>query len=44
MISLQDLEVITSLFKEMPLRALVSFREAFTEEKLDKILKKLNSE
>jgi beta-glucosidase len=35
---------MTSMFKQMPLRALVSLRWAFTEEKLERILKKLNSE
>jgi beta-glucosidase len=35
---------MTSMFKQMPLRALVSLRWAFTEEKLERILEKLNSE
>lgn len=33
---------MTSMFKELPLRWLVSFKEKFTEEKLEEILKKLN--
>jgi len=43
-LSSEAIAAMTSMFKEMPLRALVSFRDAFTEEKLEKILKKLNSE